>query len=208
MTATGRRAWREPANRVVGVGWSTEDSRASGPVRTVGAPAARPRRHASASASTAGALSRQHGPKAPLAPDRPASSHSGVERRIAVLAAPPRLHLVSKHSDAGVFTVLVSSLTPGIRQGTSEKATSKQSSPEPQGADQTMNTTIIDHCDVAAYRSWTNRRAAPAYLRGIPSWVWQSALVPPWAAPPSRRLPDPPNLQRQRRPGQRQPSAA
>ena len=112
----------------------------------------------------------------PLAPDRPASSHSGVERRIAVLAAPPRLHLVSKHSDAGVFTVLVSSLTPGIRQGTSEKATSKQSSPEPQGADQTMNTTIIDHCDVAAYRSWTNRRAAPAYLRGIPSWVWQSAL--------------------------------
>ena len=39
-----------------------------------------------------------------------------------------------------------------------------------------MNTTIIDHCDIAAYRAWTNRRVAPAYVRGIPSWVWQSAL--------------------------------
>ena len=39
-----------------------------------------------------------------------------------------------------------------------------------------MNTTIIDRCDLAAYRSWTNRRVAPAYVRGIPSWVWESAL--------------------------------
>ena len=39
-----------------------------------------------------------------------------------------------------------------------------------------MNTTIIDRGDLAAYRSWTNRRAAPAYMRGIPSWVWESAL--------------------------------
>jgi hypothetical protein len=39
-----------------------------------------------------------------------------------------------------------------------------------------MNTTIIDGCDLAAYRSWTNRRVAPAYMRGIPSWVWASAL--------------------------------
>jgi hypothetical protein len=40
-----------------------------------------------------------------------------------------------------------------------------------------VNTTIIDTCDLAAYRSWTNRRgAAPAYMRGIPTWVWQSAL--------------------------------
>ena len=39
-----------------------------------------------------------------------------------------------------------------------------------------MNTAIIDGCDVAAYRSWTNRRVAPAYMRGIPSWVWAAAL--------------------------------
>ena len=39
-----------------------------------------------------------------------------------------------------------------------------------------MNTAIIDRCDVAAYRSWTHTRTAPAYVRGIPSWVWQSAL--------------------------------
>jgi hypothetical protein len=39
-----------------------------------------------------------------------------------------------------------------------------------------MNTTIIDHCDIAAYRRWTTRRVAPAYVRGLPSWVWESAL--------------------------------
>ena len=39
-----------------------------------------------------------------------------------------------------------------------------------------MSTTIIDRCDSAAYRSWTNRRVAPAYMRGIPSWVWEAAL--------------------------------
>jgi hypothetical protein len=39
-----------------------------------------------------------------------------------------------------------------------------------------MSTLIIDRCDVAAYRSWTTRRVAPAYVRGIPSWVWMSAL--------------------------------
>jgi hypothetical protein len=46
----------------------------------------------------------------------------------------------------------------------------------PEHKEHTMNTTIIDPCDVAAYRSWTNHRVAPAYLRGIPSWVWQAAL--------------------------------
>ena len=46
----------------------------------------------------------------------------------------------------------------------------------PHRKEQTMNTTIIDRCDLAAYRSWTNRRVAPAYVRGIPSWVWESAL--------------------------------
>jgi hypothetical protein len=39
-----------------------------------------------------------------------------------------------------------------------------------------MNTTLIDECNIAAYRSWLDRRVAPAYVRGIPSWVWQSAL--------------------------------
>jgi hypothetical protein len=39
-----------------------------------------------------------------------------------------------------------------------------------------MHTTIIDRCDLAAYRSWVNRRGAPAYMRGIPSWVWASAM--------------------------------
>ena len=39
-----------------------------------------------------------------------------------------------------------------------------------------MSTTIIDRCDLATYRSWTNRRVSTAYLRGIPSWVWESAL--------------------------------
>jgi hypothetical protein len=39
-----------------------------------------------------------------------------------------------------------------------------------------MSTKTTDRCDLAAYRSWTNRRVAPAYVRGIPSWVWESAL--------------------------------
>ena len=39
-----------------------------------------------------------------------------------------------------------------------------------------MYTTIIDTCDLAAYRSWTDRRVTPAYMRGMPTWVWKSAL--------------------------------
>jgi hypothetical protein len=45
-----------------------------------------------------------------------------------------------------------------------------------QTKEQTMNTTLVDRCDIAAYRSWLDRRVMPAYVRGIPSWVWQSAL--------------------------------
>ena len=41
-----------------------------------------------------------------------------------------------------------------------------------------MNTTIIDACDIAAHRAWTTRRVTPAYMRGMPTWVWQSAAVP------------------------------
>lgn len=39
-----------------------------------------------------------------------------------------------------------------------------------------MTTTLIDECNIAAYRSWLDRRVTPAYVRGIPGWVWQSAL--------------------------------
>ena len=39
-----------------------------------------------------------------------------------------------------------------------------------------MSTTNVDGCEQAAYRTWTSRRVAPAYVRGIPSWVWMSAL--------------------------------
>jgi len=42
--------------------------------------------------------------------------------------------------------------------------------------ERTMTTTLIDECNIAAYRSWLDRRVTPAYVRGIPSWVWQSAL--------------------------------
>jgi hypothetical protein len=40
-----------------------------------------------------------------------------------------------------------------------------------------MSTTaVIDQCDTAAYRSWTTRRVTPAYMRGLPTWMWTSAL--------------------------------
>lgn len=39
-----------------------------------------------------------------------------------------------------------------------------------------MNTPMTDPCDLLAYRSWTNRRTGPAYLRGVPTWVWQAAM--------------------------------
>jgi hypothetical protein len=38
-------------------------------------------------------------------------------------------------------------------------------------------TTVIDRCDIAAHRTWQHHRVSPAYMRGIPSWVWQSALA-------------------------------
>ena len=49
-----------------------------------------------------------------------------------------------------------------------------------------MNTTIIDHCDVAAYRSWTDRRSARLPPRHPVVGVAVRA-VPPGATPPSRR---------------------
>ena len=38
------------------------------------------------------------------------------------------------------------------------------------------STTIIDRCDRDAYQAWASRGAAPAYMRGLPTWVWQAAL--------------------------------
>jgi hypothetical protein len=40
----------------------------------------------------------------------------------------------------------------------------------------TRSTTLNDHCDRDAHRAWVHRGAAPAYMRGLPTWVWQAAL--------------------------------
>jgi len=31
------------------------------------------------------------------------------------------------------------------------------------------------YADIAAYSKWRGRRVAPAHLRGIPSWMWETA---------------------------------
>ncbi|HET9601376.1 MAG TPA: hypothetical protein VFP08_07285 [Acidimicrobiales bacterium] len=36
--------------------------------------------------------------------------------------------------------------------------------------------TVIDSCDIDAHAAWQQRRVGPAYMRGMPTWVWQSAL--------------------------------
>jgi len=38
------------------------------------------------------------------------------------------------------------------------------------------NAPKISRCDIDAYRTWRAGRVAPAYLRGMPTWMWQSAL--------------------------------
>jgi hypothetical protein len=48
---------------------------------------------------------------------------------------------------------------------------------EPTG--ETMSITTIVSSDIAANRPVTNSRAVPAYVRGIPALVWQSALRHP-----------------------------
>ena len=48
-----------------------------------------------------------------------------------------------------------------------------------------MNTSLTDECDVVAHRSWTNHRTAPAYLRGVPTWVWQAAMCRRQSLPPA-----------------------
>jgi hypothetical protein len=42
-----------------------------------------------------------------------------------------------------------------------------------------MSITTIVNSDFAANRAATNSRAIPAYVRGIPARVWQSALRHP-----------------------------
>ncbi len=37
-------------------------------------------------------------------------------------------------------------------------------------------TSVLDSSDLAAYRAWRDHRTGPAYVRGLPSWIWQSAL--------------------------------
>jgi hypothetical protein len=36
-------------------------------------------------------------------------------------------------------------------------------------------TTVITYSDIDEYRAWTNRHASPAYMRGIPTWVWRQS---------------------------------
>ena len=35
---------------------------------------------------------------------------------------------------------------------------------------------LLSQCNLDAYKSWQRRRVAPAYVRGLPTWVWQSAM--------------------------------
>ena len=35
---------------------------------------------------------------------------------------------------------------------------------------------LLSQCNLDAYRSWRHHRVAPAYVRGLPTWVWQSAM--------------------------------
>jgi hypothetical protein len=36
--------------------------------------------------------------------------------------------------------------------------------------------TLLRHSDIEAYRTWRRRRVGPAYFRGYPTWMWQTAL--------------------------------
>jgi hypothetical protein len=47
---------------------------------------------------------------------------------------------------------------------------------DPEDTTMIPSTTIIDHCDRAAYQAWAKRGAAPAFMRGLSTWVWQAAL--------------------------------
>jgi hypothetical protein len=40
----------------------------------------------------------------------------------------------------------------------------------------TPRNSLLSQCNLDAHKSWQHRRVAPAYVRGLPSWVWQSAM--------------------------------
>jgi len=39
-----------------------------------------------------------------------------------------------------------------------------------------LGASLVDQCNIDAYRTWRERRFAPAYMRGVPTWIWQSAM--------------------------------
>ena len=50
----------------------------------------------------------------------------------------------------------------------------------------TTTTTTTTGRDINAYQEWTTYRLTPAYMRGIPTSVWQSALRTRRLHPPAR----------------------
>jgi len=51
-----------------------------------------------------------------------------------------------------------------------------------------MNTEINEPRHNGGRQTVTNHRALPAYVRGIPFWVWETALRPPSRAYPTTRI--------------------
>ena len=39
-----------------------------------------------------------------------------------------------------------------------------------------LGASLLDDCRIDAYRTWRERRFGPAYIRGVPTWIWQSAM--------------------------------
>ena len=35
---------------------------------------------------------------------------------------------------------------------------------------------LLPYSDIETYRAWRRGRISPAYLRGHPTWMWQTAL--------------------------------
>ncbi len=50
-----------------------------------------------------------------------------------------------------------------------------------------MNTAINEPRQNGGRQTVTNHRALPAYVRGIPFWVWETALRPPSRGYPTTR---------------------
>jgi hypothetical protein len=39
-----------------------------------------------------------------------------------------------------------------------------------------LGSNLLDECRLDTYRTWREHRTAPAYMRGVPTWIWQSAM--------------------------------